>query len=372
MISITPFLPSEKVPGRLKDKSVEIYKRSAKLQGSIRPGLNDALTYLLRFVNSYYSNKIEGNKTRPADILKEQHTDELNEIIAHVSVQEELANERPSFEEVSSSEFLLHIHELLFQNISVVKPGEFRELGVRVGRHDPPEAKEIAAYMSWFHDSFRLDRIHGDMRLLAAAASHHRLLWIHPFMDGNGRVTRLFTDIYMQLAGVDGYGLWSISRGFSRAVDQYKAKLEFADTPRQGSTDGRGILSDRGLVGFQEFFLDTCLEQLEYVSGLLDIEGFEKRLNYYVGTRVNEASIDPAGKPLPKWRPETAKLLLAVISNSEVLRSDAPEITGLGETVSRKIVKQLVDEGWLKGEEKKPLKLQIPFEGISPLFPHLW
>ncbi|MCP4628982.1 MAG: hypothetical protein GY850_36560, partial [bacterium] len=45
--------------------------------------------------------------------------------------------------------------------------------------------------------------------------------WIHPFLDGNGRVVRLFTDYYLTNTGMDGYGLWSISRGFARFRENY-------------------------------------------------------------------------------------------------------------------------------------------------------
>lgn len=396
MISITPHTPLD-TPVDLKNKAIEIYKRSAKLEASLRPGLREAVTHLLQFVNSYYSNKIEGNKAKPSDVVQAQHSDDseqnpafrdgLKEIVAHVIAQRELAESLPNQGQVSSPDFIRRIHELLFKDITetarkvthestgdsfLVEPGAFREQQVQVGKHIPLEAEELRRYMNWFHDMYRLDHIHGDTRLLAAAASHHRLVWIHPFLDGNGRVTRLFTDVYMRLAGVDGYGLWSISRGFSRSVDAYKAALAQADKPRQGSTDGRGILSDKGLITFQQFFMDTCLEQIDYLTGVLEMEGFDRRLASYVGSRFSGDAIDASGKPMPVWRPETERLLFAIIAQGGVMRSEVPLITGLGETLSRNIVKQLVDEGWIKEEEKKPLKLEIPFDGISALFPHLW
>ena len=56
MFGITPFIKADKALGPLRDKSVEIYKGSSRLEASVRPGLKDALTHLLRFVNSYYSH----------------------------------------------------------------------------------------------------------------------------------------------------------------------------------------------------------------------------------------------------------------------------------------------------------------------------
>jgi Fic family protein len=51
-------------------------------------------------------------------------------------------------------------------------------------------------------------------RLVAIAASHHRLLWIHPFSEGNGRVARLLSHALLRRAGV-GSPLWSVARGLT-------------------------------------------------------------------------------------------------------------------------------------------------------------
>ena len=398
MKGITPYLPLDpKLALPLKDKAIEVYKSSARLEASVPPGLKSAVTHLLRFVNSYYSNKIEGNNTKPADVIRAQHAneeeldpairDDHKEIISHLIAQESLALNKPSANEVSSAAFIQWIHELFFKDLSeqartltldstgeafLVEAGKFREQRVIVGKHIPPGEAELTKSMDIFHRAYRLDWIHGDERLLAAAASHHRLLWIHPFLDGNGRVTRLFTDVYMQLAGVDGYGLWSVSRGFSRTIEKYKAALAAADEPRRGDVDGRGQLSDKGMLAFQHYFLDTCLEQIDYLSSLLRMSDFDRRLEFYVSQRVAGVGVDVDGKPLPKWRPEAISLFRAVITKEGVLRTEVPTITGLGETVSRNLVKQLINEHWLVGEEKQPLRLEIPFEGISSLFPHLW
>ena len=417
MIGITPYLV-KKAPGELQDMCTDVYKYSAGLEASVRPGLRSALVDLLLFVNSYYSNKMEGNPTKPVDVIKAQKTADLTtensalvkgleiavaggesskaatkahaaitEILAHARAQRYLSEHLPTTESVVTTEFIKVIHDAFFSHLSVeqrqiihpdtnkihvVEPGCFRQTGVIVGNHVAPEYTELDSYLGWFSKAYRLDWMHGNDRLLAAAAAHHRLLWIHPFLDGNGRVCRLLTEVYMRLAGVEAAGLWSISRGFSRDIERYKASLAHADQPRQGSSDGRGVLSDRGLLGFQTYFLQTCLQQISYVQGLLDIQTFDKRLHVYVAMRTTGSAVDTNGQLLPKWRPQTALLLRAVINQPRVMRSQVPEITGLGETMSRKMVNQLCEEGWLEGAEKKPLQLQIPFDGISALFPHLW
>ena len=65
-------------------------------------------------------------------------------------------------------------------------------------------------------------------RVIGVAAAHHRLLWIHPFLDGNGRVTRLFSHAWLRELGI-GSELWEISRGLARQVDEYKKMLATAE-----------------------------------------------------------------------------------------------------------------------------------------------
>ena len=43
-----------------------------------------------------------------------------------------------------------------------------------------------------------LEKYQGDRKLIAVMAAHHRFAWIHPFIDGNGRVGRLLTDAILK------------------------------------------------------------------------------------------------------------------------------------------------------------------------------
>ena len=68
------------------------------------------------------------------------------------------------------------------------------------------------------------------LKKFAAAAAHHRLLWIHPFLDGNGRVARLMSHA-MLLDTLESGGVWSIARGLARNVAAYKGHLAACDLP---------------------------------------------------------------------------------------------------------------------------------------------
>ncbi|MDL1964988.1 MAG: Fic family protein [Deltaproteobacteria bacterium] len=84
---------------------------------------------------------------------------------------------------------------------------------------------------SGFLSSFHPTPFHGDERLIAMTASYHRLTWLHPFRDRNGRVVRLFSGLYLARTGVNKSNLWSLSRGLSRNKKQYMFELWATDSP---------------------------------------------------------------------------------------------------------------------------------------------
>jgi Fic family protein len=199
--------------------------------------------------------------------------------------------------------------------------------------------------------------------VIAAAASHHRLAWIHPFLDGNGRVTRLFTHAYLIKAQIDGHGLWTVSRGFARNRDSYLTALSEADAHRQGDMDGRGNLSNRGLVRFCTFFLETALDQIDFMAGLLDLDGLQKRIAGYVDRQTS----------LGELTPEAGYLLREALLRGEVPRGEAARITGRPERTARRILKNLLDKKLLAANtEKGPVRLKIPASVAGYYFPRIY
>jgi Fic family protein len=113
-----------------------------------------------------------------------------------------------------------------------VRPGEFRDLEIAVrddgGTHGP-NAVDLPVLMERFAGDYDPGKFHGDERLIAMAAAHHRLSWLHPFRDGNGRVCRLHSGLFMAVSDVNRSNLWSLSRGLSRNKDEYMINLFSVD-----------------------------------------------------------------------------------------------------------------------------------------------
>jgi Fic family protein len=216
--------------------------------------------------------------------------------------------------------------------------------------------------MEYFEKRYKLTNAGQGMRILAMAAAHHRLNYIHPFPDGNGRVSRLMSHAMARQAGIGAHGLWSISRGLARGLgnrEEYKMYMDHADMPRQGDLDGRGNLSLKALVTFTDWFLKVCLDQIRFMGSLFDFATLEKRLADYVAHQG--------------LRPEANDILHHLLLRGEMPRGDAPRVSGLKERTARQLMSELVANGIVRSDTpKSELYLNFTVQAVEVLFPALF
>lgn len=390
--AMDPMIPSDTTIDRsdLPDLALDLERKAAALNGMIKPKTAKVLEDHMRVMNSYYSNLIEGNSTHPREIRKAMQgnydsdpvkRDLQLESLAHINVQRQLSEMEISDEYLLSEQCFLDIHKMFYEGIPdslrkvtsesgnelMVVPGKFRSDDVQVGRHVPPTDDDISIFMKRFSQAYRLDRLRGQKRVIAAMSSHHRFVWVHPFLDGNGRVGRLYTDLFLKCIGIGGYGIWCLSRGLARSNADYKASLARADHPRKGDRDGRGALSESALVAFCEYMIKTAIDQVDYMTDILDLQGIEKRIRAYV---------DDRGKGLIRGvenlRPEATKLLERAFLLGEFPRAEVAEISGLSLATARKLVQQLKEEGLLtETSSRSPLRWAIPEHAERYYLPEL-
>ena len=241
-------------------------------------------------------------------------------------------------------------------------PGAFRDGEVIVGSHVAPVASELPRFMQYFEERYEVANLSKVMRIIAVAASHHRLLWIHPFFDGNGRVARLFSHAFLKELGV-GSALWSVSRGLARNVTEYKASLIDADRWREGDTDGRGSLSLRGLTAFCDFFLSVCIDQVKFMDALLEPAGFIERVRRYCSEQIEQ-------KEMPRG---SFEVLREIILLGALPRARVEEVTGYKERQARSIVARLLELNLIRTSSvRSPLELNIPHNVVGAWFPRLY
>ncbi len=391
-----PLFPSQ--TGELEDLAREIVAASARLDGRLAPVVLEEIKKLLRLTGSYYSNLIEGHNVHPVHIeraMKNDYSSDRDkrdlqiESLIHIEVQGKIIERLRGEPETNivSKDFLLWIHENFYEKLpeslryvkgssgetAFVEAGKLRERFVEVGRHLPPVPESLDAFLKRFEEVYNPAKMHGLRPIIALAAAHHRLMWIHPFLDGNGRVTRLFTDAYFTKIGLGGYGLWNVSRGLARRRDDYRAFLASADFERENDLDGRGNLSDRTLTEFCQFFLEICLDQAEYMNNLLALDKFLERLEKYVALRNAGLIVGEKGQSLPPLHPRTAEVLKALAIKGEMPRGEVSQIIQMSERTGRNVLKELLDEGLvLSRSEKGAVRLGFPAAAAGHWFPDLY
>ena len=374
---------SSRYRAELTDLAVELASHAAGFRRSLPAGILSALADLVRSMNCYYSNLIEGHDTHPVDIeraLKDDYSsnpDKRNlqlEAKAHIAVQQWI-DDGGLRGRVFSPEGLCAVHkrfgellpeELLWienpdtgEKIQLV-PGELRQRDVKVGQHIPISPSAIPRFLDQFEHTYNdLGRAEA---IIAAAAAHHRLLWIHPFLDGNGRVARLMSHA-MLLELLDTGGVWSIARGLARNESSYKVHLSACDHPRRGDLDGRGNLSEEALAEFTRFFLETCLDQVKFMEDLVQPKRLKDRILLWTEEEVRAGTL-----------PQTAgRILEAILYRGELPRGEVPELLGVSERHARRVVAALSEHAAIVSESTRaPLRLAFPAKLASRWMPGLF
>ena len=280
--------------------------------------------------------------------------------------------------EAFSTEFLCWIHQRFYNRLPEslqyaqdesgrpykVQPGEPRDFMVEADAHTPPRADALPDFLQRFCRFYSSGQIRSAERLIAIAAAHHRLAWIHPFGDGNGRVTRLHTQALLVKYGLDSHGLWSLSRGLARNRSDYYKHLAIADQERQGDLDGRGNLSDAGLASFCRFFLETALDQIEFMTNLLDLHILRQRVETFFA--LSSERFGKSGESL-------MRVIRVLVDEGEIERRRVRDITGKKATVSADIIKLGLNEGLMTSSGARgPLRIAFPEKTLSAYFPKLY
>ena len=229
-----------------------------------------------------------------------------------------------------------------------VIPGELREDFVEVGEHVPVSPGAVPQFMERFESVYTGL---GKFEVVAsAAAAHHRLLWIHPFLDGNGRVARLMSHATL-LEVLDTGSVWSVARGLGRNSTPYKQHLQACDLGRRNDLDGRGNLSEETLTAFTEFFLKICIDQVDFMEKLMQPDQLRGRI---ISWAEDESRIGA----LPA---RAGQILEAILYRGELPRGDIPKLLQVTDRQALRIVNALSDRHVLTSRSSKsPWRLLFP------------
>ncbi len=359
------------------------------------------LRSLLRSMNSYYTNRIEGQHTRPHEIDQALSKDFSKDAklaakqrlaVAHIEAEVALerrytgvqgaqgahdvlgAHDAQGAQTLYSADAVRVMHQELFGSLPMddlrtdegepIVPGQLRAREVQVGQHVAPSFASVPALLQRWGSHYGNVR-RGEAALVAMACAHQRLGWIHPFVDGNGRVMRLHTHLLLNALGYTG-GLWSPLRGFARNTERYYALLADADSLRRGDLDGRGNLSEQALIAWADYVLEVCQDQVSFMTGMLDFETLMARLEACL---VFEATVEKSGV-----RQESLRgLHYLFLSGEEMGRGDFKALLGMGDRAATDALGALVRRGLLKSDSPQgKVRFGLPQHALRFLFPRLW
>lgn len=377
----------EAIPVRLADLAVTIQAEADRIGRGLQAGAAADLADMVRVMNCHYSNLIEGYNTRPRDIERALQGAELDperrplalEARAHVIVQREIdrAWAEGRLPPPTSPEFLSWVHRRFYEEMPPelrfvehpggarydIAPGALRAAGdpeVAVGRHSPPSSARVAAFLDHFNRRYR--DAGSASAIIAIAAAHHRVNFIRPFPDGNGRVSRLMSHAMALKAGIGANGLWSVSRGLARGLadrGEYMRMMDAADSPRRGDHDGRGNLSRAALEDFCAWFLEVMLDQIRFSARMFDVEGLEARYRSLVEDVTGDR--------------RAPDLIAAVLRFGALPRGDAAIVLRTSERTARATLRVLTDEGFCVSiTPKAPVRVAFPLVWRERLFPNLF
>jgi Fic family protein len=368
----------------LTDLALDLAQKSAGLRRSLPPSLLTSLADLVRAMNCYYSNLIEGHDTHPVEIeraLKNDYSQDPRkrnlqvEAQAHIAVQKwiddgglrgGLALQSDGVREIHRRFCRLLPDELLWvedpatrKRVRVV-PGQFRHRDVRLGSHVPISPPAVPRFLERFTQVYAA--LGKTESIISTAAAHHRLLWIHPFIDGNGRVARLMSHA-MMLELLDTGAIWSVARGLARRVNQYKALLSNCDLPRRNDLDGRGNLSEETLVEWTQFFLRVCIDQVDFMESLVQPGGLRARILLWSEEETRLGHLPP----------KSGAVLEAVLYRGELPRGEVATVIGASDRQGRRIVAALLKKGVLTSVSPyAPVRLVFPAALASRWMPGLF
>jgi Fic family protein len=367
----------------LTDLALELAQRAAGFRRSLPDRLVASLADLVRAMNCYYSNLIEGHDTHPIDIERALRNDYSNDALmrdlqheakAHITVQKWIDGGGLSGRALTSDgireihrrfcellpEDLLWVEDPKTKERVKVMPGELRRRDVKVGTHIAISPGAVPRFMGRFEEVY--SRLNKTDAILGAAAAHHRLAWIHPFLDGNGRVARLVSHA-MLLETLDTGAVWSVARGLARNVEDYKRHLADCDSPRRNDLDGRGALSEEALARFADFFLRTCIDQVKFMEGLMQPDKLRARILLWADEEVRTNALPP----------KSGSILEAVLYRGELPRGDAAGAVGATDRHARRIVSALLNSGVLTSDgARAPVRLVFPATLASRWMPGLF
>ncbi|KMM86954.1 hypothetical protein SAMN04490203_0743 [Pseudomonas taetrolens] len=186
--------------------------------------------------------------------------------------------------------------------------------------------------------------------IVSALAHHYHLLRTQPLQDGNGVVARMIAHQHLALLRLHPQ-LWSLSRGLARRQEEYHAALNTNESTQDVQLAGGVQRSDKAFLGFIEFMLDVCHEEVDYMTAALNRRKLRESVTnaFNTNSRLTDAGI----------RAKIAPALLALLIQGALPRSEFNTFTGLQSEAASNQVGRLINIGLVVSPPSDLLTLEV-------------
>lgn len=243
----------------------------------IAPQLFIQVKEIFHMIESLQSARIEGNRTTISDYVTSKFEEnrevenikEIENIEAAINYVNTCFDEDRDFK--ISNKFLKELHYLItngLKNEGSKESGSYRTCNVKINKaiHTPPNPTAVPGFMQelieWINKDDKMQ-----MQLLKVAIAHHCFTWIHPFDNGNGRMSRILTYSMLRQYGFDMAYLLNSTAVFCIDRNKYFEMLQVADEN-----------TDESKVAWCEYVLNGLHKEMSKVSKLMNKQFFAERI----------------------------------------------------------------------------------------------
>lgn len=161
------------------------------------------------FMHVYHTLAIEGNTmtlSMTRSVLETGMAVQGKSLLEHNEIQGlgdalHFINQSLLYKGMIDLDDVLTLHLHVFGHVQPIEAGRFRSSQVFVGDYRPPPPENVPPFMKQFGDWLESREARTLHPIARAALDHYKLVWIHPFMDGNGRTARLLMNVRLMQNG---------------------------------------------------------------------------------------------------------------------------------------------------------------------------
>ncbi|PIY96019.1 MAG: cell filamentation protein Fic [Candidatus Kerfeldbacteria bacterium CG_4_10_14_0_8_um_filter_42_10] len=322
--------------------------RMKRLGGPVPPYIFFQLKEIFQMMESLGSVRIEGNNTTLAEFVEKiiertsvKTEDEQLKEIFNIDKAIKFIEENVNSQTVFSRALISELHKIIVDGLTPPPagegsrmPGAYRSTSVSIvnSSHKPPEPIRVLGYMDGLID-FVNKPVDLQNDLLVTALAHHRLAWIHPFDNGNGRLIRMFTYALLVKQGfkVKDGRILNPTAIFCMDRNKYYDMLELADSGEQEKA-----------LQWCAYVLEGLKSEIEKIDHLLDLK--------YMTSTILLPMLSFALEREHITQQEY-EILVAVVKNEDMIlkSSNLTAVIGQESSVQRsRIIKRLRNKEMLK------------------------